>query len=302
MAVLEQQLQEREGTERGQTMRIGRRVLLGVLVLVQQAVGAAAAERAAAGDYTFGVVPQFEQRKLYAVWNPIVSALEKETGLSLKLETTLKINDFEREYVGEKFDFVYMNPYFIVRGVRPGTYLPIARDNKPHCGILVVRKNGPIKTVADLEGKSVAFPTPNAIGATLMTRSEIEDRYGVKVKPLFVKTHSSVYYHVAKGLTPAGGGVLKTLQEQDSAVRDLLAVLYTTRPMPNLPVAAHKRVPADVREKLQRAFLALGETDEGRALLAKIPMTEVVATTLDEYLPIQTWGLERFFDPGWSED
>lgn len=50
--------------------------------------------------------------------------------------------------------------------------------------------------------------------------------------------------------------------------------------MPNLPVAANRRVPAEVCAKVQRAFLALGKTDEGRALLAKVPMTEIVATTL----------------------
>ncbi len=277
-------------------MRIGRFVLLGVLLQWLLPAGAAALE------YSFGVVPQFEQRKLYEIWDPIVSALEKETGLSIKLVTTLKINDFEKEYMGEKFDFVYMNPYFIVRGVKPGTYVPIVRDNKPHHGILVALKSGPVKTVADLQGKTVAFPTPNAIGATLMTRSEIEDRHGVKVEPLYVKTHSSVYYRVAKGLAAAGGGVLKTLQEQDPAVRELLAILYTTRPMPNLPVAANRRVPPDVRAKVQRAFLALGKTEAGRVLLAKVPMTEIVATTLDEYLPIATWGLERYFDPAWSED
>lgn len=278
-----------------------RPALLAALVLGLLPAGAAAAA-SAAGAYSFGVVPQFEQRKLYAIWEPVIGALERETGLSFKLETTLRINDFEKEYMDERFDFVYMNPYFIVRGVKPGTYVPIVRDDKPHHGILVVLKGGPVKRVADLAGKRVAFPTPNAIGATLMTRSEIEEKHGVKVDPLYVKSHSSVYYHVAKGLAAAGGGVLKTLQEQDPAVRDLLTVLYTTRPMPNLPVAANRRVPPDVRAKVQAAFLALAKTEEGRALLAKVPMTEVVATTLDEYLPIGTWGLERYFDPTWSED
>ncbi len=253
-------------------------------------------------EYSFGVTPQFQQQKLYAIWKPIIDELEKKTGLAFKLVTTLKINNFEKEYMGEKFDFAYVNPYFIVRGVKPGTYLPLVRDNKPHRGIVVVRKDGPIGKIADLEGKTVAFPTPNAIGATLMTRSELERLFGVKVVPVYVKSHSSVYLHVAKGLTAAGGGVLKTLQEQDAAVRNQLSVLHTTAVIPNLPVAANRRVPADVREKVRRAFLALAKTDEGRALLAKVPMTEIVATSLDDYLVIERWGLERYFDPTWSED
>lgn len=282
-------------------MKIGRKDLVRALLSVVLMAGAAMAEGRNEREFAFGVVPQFEQRKLFAIWNPVIAALEKETGLSFRLVTTLKINDFEKEYIEGKFDFVYMNPYFIVRGVKPGTYLPIVRDNKPHKGVLVVLKNGPIKKVADLAGKTVAFPSPNAIGATLMTRTEIDRQFGVKVVPLFVKTHSSVYLHVATGLTAAGGGVLKTLQEQDESIRDMLTVLYTTQTMPNLPVAAHRRVPPEVRAMVQKAFLALGATDDGRALLAKIPMQEIVATTLDEYLIIDKWGLEKYFDPAWSD-
>ena len=253
-------------------------------------------------EYSFGITPQFEKRKLYAIWKPIIDELKKKTGLSFKLITSLKINEFEKEYMAERLDFAYLNPYLIVRGGKPGAYLPLVRDNKPHHGIVVVRKDGPISKISDLEGKTVAFPTPNAIGATLMTRSELERLFGVRVVPLYVKSHSSVYLHVARGLTAAGGGVLKTLQEQDAATRDLLSVLHTTEVMPNLPVAANHSVPADVREKVRRAFLALAATEEGRALLAKVPMTEIVATSLNDYLVIEKWGLERYFDPTWSED
>lgn len=281
-------------------MKIKGKTFLWTVLLLLLAVPAFAADKDLP-QYSLGVVPQFEQRKLYAIWKPIIEALTKETGLSFNLVTTLKINDFEKEYMAEKFDFAYMNPYFIVRGVAPGTYLPLVRDNKPHRGILVVRKDGPVSTPADLQGKTVAFPAPNAIGATLMTRAELERKYGVQVEPLFVKTHSSVYLHVAKGLAVAGGGVVKTFEEQDPEVRDQLRVLHTTEVMPNLPVAANRRVPVEVREKVQKAFLALGATVEGKELLAKIPMTEIVATSLDEYLVIEQWGLDKFFDPNWSD-
>lgn len=282
-------------------MKIKRRTFLWALLHLLVFSGAVMAQDKGVHQYSLGVVPQFEQRKLYAIWKPIIDALEKETGFSFNLVTTLKINDFEKEYMAEKFDFAYMNPYFIVRGVTPGTYIPLVRDNKPHRGIVVVRKDGPISKTDDLKGKTVAFPTPNAIGATLMTRAELERKYGILVNPLYVKSHSSVYLHVAKGLAVAGGGVEKTLQEQDPVVRDQLSVLYTTEVMPNLPIAANQRVPADVREKVQRAFLALGETDEGKALLAKVPMTEIVPTSLEEYLVIEQWGLEKYFDPKWSD-
>jgi len=56
---------------------------------------AMAADRAPR-EYIFGVTPQFPQGKLYAIWKPIIDELEKKTGLSFRLVTTLKINDFEK--------------------------------------------------------------------------------------------------------------------------------------------------------------------------------------------------------------
>jgi len=252
--------------------------------------------------YVFGVVPQFEQRKLFAIWKPIIDDLERRTGLSFDLVTTLKIQDFEKEFIQGNFDFAYMNPYHILKAVPAQGYIPLVRDKAPLRGVLVVRKDGPIRTVAELSGKVVAFPSPNALGAALLMRADLERLYHIKVTPLYVKTHSSVYLHVVKDLTAAGGGVQKSLQEQSPDIRDALRVLYTTRPLPSHPVAAHPRVPKEQREKVRRALLAMGAGPEGNELLSRIPMKEITAASMDDYKEMQEWGLDAYWDPFWKED
>ncbi len=265
----------------------------GALALALAVLGSSPA--AAAEPYTIAVVPQFEQRKLFATWDPIIAELQARTGLSFKLEATLTVPEFEKRLAKGSFDFVYANPYQILReGPRQG-YQPLVRDATPLRGILVVRKDSPIHSVAELDGKELAVPSPNALGASLLLRADLSRRFQVTVVPVDVKTHSSVYLHVVNGLTPAGGGVEKTLQEQPPQVREALRVLYTTREMPSHPVAAHPRVPAEVREKVRRALLAMGASEQGRALLAKIPMTQPVSASLQDYLPMRDWGLEKFW-------
>jgi len=256
----------------------------------------------AAGTYVFGVVPQFEQRKLYAIWEPVIRELEKRTGLTFKLATTLNIQDFEMEFVQGSFDFVYMNPYHVLKANNSQGYIPLVRDKTPLRGILVVQKDGPVQKIPDLNGKVVAFPSPNALGASLLMRADLERLHHVSVKPLYVKTHSSVYLHVVKGLTAAGGGVEKTLQEQEQAIRDSLRVIYTTRDMPSHPVAAHPRVPQGYREKVRQALLELGKSREGRELLSKIPVRQVIPASMDDYSVMLGWGLESYWDPFWKED
>lgn len=283
-----------------------RRACTALLLCMICLLGAAAVDRAgqaaAAEPYTFGVVPQFEQRKLHTIWKPVIDELEKRTGLDFKLATTLKIQDFEKELSAGRFDFVYTNPYQILKSTAPHEYIPLVRDKAPLRGILVVRTDGPVQAISDLQGKTVAFPSPNALGASLLMRADLERLYHVRIEPLYVKTHSSVYLHVIQGLTAAGGGVEKTLREQDAVIRDSLRVIYTTRNMPSHPVAAHPRVPKTAREKVRQAFLDMGKSAEGRELLSKIPVKEIIPTSMDDYRVMLGWGLDAYWDPHWKEE
>ncbi|GFO55380.1 phosphate ABC transporter substrate-binding protein [Geomonas sp. Red276] len=252
---------------------------------------------AAAATYTFGIVPQFEQRKLHAIWRPIIDELQRRTGLTFKLVTTLQIQDFDKEISKGSFDFIYVNPYYIVQARKSQGYIPLVSDRTKIHGVLVVKKDSPYQDVAPLKGKVIALPSPNALGAALMMRADLERHFHITMEPLYVKTHSSVYLHVVQGLAAAGGGIDKTLKEQPPSVRDALRVIYTTRPIPSHPVAAHRRVPKGDAEKVRQALLAMGQDPAGRALLAKVPFKEIGPTTLAEYLQMVEWGLERYWQP-----
>lgn len=261
-----------------------------VLLLLVAAAGARAGE-----SYTFAVVPQYEQRKLFAIWKPIVDDVARRSGVPLRLVATLTVAEFERELSKGSFDFNYANPYHILRESKRQGYLPLLRDSAPLQGILVVARDSPLQSPAELDGRTLAVPSPNALGASLLLRSDLEQLYKVRVDMLDVKTHSSVYLNVAKGLADAGGGVQKTLAEQDAAVRGALRILYTTRPMPSHPVSAHPRVPKPVREAVRQAFFDLAATPAGHALFAEVPMAQPVATSIKDYNVMLDWRLDRYW-------
>lgn len=245
--------------------------------------------------YRFGVVPQFEHRKLFAIWKPIIDEISRRTGIRLELAATLTVPEFERALSAGNYDFVYANPYHILREYTHQGYLPLVRDDKPLRGILVVHRDNPVRSPVELRGQRLAIPSFNAVGASLLLRADLEDLFKVEMIPVNVKTHSSAYLQVASGQLPAAGGVEKTLQEQDVRVRDLLRVIYTTRDMPSHPVAAHPRVPPRLRQAVQQAILDLDGSKAGHELLAHVPIQRAVATSMQDYLPMRQWGLDRFW-------
>lgn len=248
-----------------------------------------------AESYTFGVVPQYDQRQLHAIWSPVLKELQRRTGLSFKLAAMPTIPAFEKELLKGGYDFVYMNPYHLLKMGKDAGYIPLVRDGVNLRGILVVPKESAIKSPSELDGKTVAFPSPNALGASLVMRADLARIFRVKITPLYVRTHDSVYLHVAKGLADAGGGVEKTLGEQEKPVQDALRILYVSHELPSHPVAMNPKVSRPDAEKVRRAFLEMAADKEGQALLARIPIKNPVATSMDDYTPMKKLGLEAFW-------
>lgn len=267
------------------------RNLATVLAFSITAAGTALAQQ----TYTLAVTPQFENRQLFSIWKPIVTELEKRTGLRFKLVASLSLEEFEHEFARGSNDFVYANPYLLVRENDRQGYIPLVRDRTPIRGVLVVRKDSPIHTPAELAGKSVTFPSPNALAAGLMLRADLDQRFKVRVVPIAAKSHTSSYMHVINGLADAGGGTNMTLQQQIPEIRDALRVLYTTREAPSLPFAAHPRVRREDRERVRRAMLELAATPEGKRLLDRVPMTRPVAANIEEYLALRAWHLDAYW-------
>lgn len=249
-----------------------------------------------AQTYSFGVVPQFNARKINAIWQPILMELSKRTGYDFRLTGSATIPAFEGQFMAAEFDFAYMNPYHAFRAAEVQRYIPLVRDvGKTLHGIVVVKKDSNIKSVRDLDGKTVAFPAPNAVGASLIPRADFKNQYHITVKPKYVQSHSSVYLNVALGRVTAGGGVQKTLSRQADRIKNKLRVIYKTREFAPHPVVAHERVPEEVRAKVSAALLAMGRDETSRKLLESVPISKIGPAVLDDYKPLGTWGLEAFY-------
>lgn len=268
------------------------------LLLFISVIGSALAANVGqqAKAYTVGIVPQFDARHIYEIWRPILDTLEQKTGIQLILQGAPTITDFEVEFNRGDFDFAYMNPYHILVANDSQGYEPLVRDvGKLLQGILVVHKDSPIQSPEELGGKTISFPAPNALGASLLLRADLHDLFNIDFIPRYVKTHSSVYLNVALGLVDAGGAVQKTLLQQPAATRDALRVLYRTRKLPPHPFCAHPRVPIVVQNKIKMALIDLGSSEQGRRLLAKIPVKEIGLASMEDYQPLTAMGLDRFY-------
>jgi len=220
------------------------------------------------GELVLGVVPQQSPVKLQAAWAPVADYLSRKTGLNVRFKTEASIAAFERELYAGHYDLAYMNPYHYVLAHRAQGYEARVRASKLLQGIIVVPKEGGVGDVSSLRGKTILFPSPNAFAATLVTKYELKSKFGIDVEKemqvLYVNSHDSVYKGVARGIGDAGGGIRRTFDSlSDTAAREGLKILYTTRSYPSHPVAVKGSLPPAVQQKLTQAWLEMpaGLTD-----------------------------------------
>ena len=80
-------------------------------------------------------------------------------------------------------------------------------------------------------------------------------KQGIAFTPHFVASHDSVYYTVARGIYPAGGGVVRTLNSAPPEIREQFRVLGTTYSFTPHTFAVNPRVTYLVSQALDQAFI-----------------------------------------------
>jgi len=264
-------------------------------LLTRSAQARACLGNPAGKSWRVGIVPQLPPREISSNWTPVLKEVGLRSGQCFELVVAASIPAFEQELQSGRLDFAFLNPYHQLVAYRLQGFTPLVRDSQTSLvGLVMVRKDSPMRKLADLNGATIAFPAPNAFAASLLIRALLV-RDGIRFKPEYVRTHSNVYRSVALGSSQAGGGVNNTFQRERPELREQLRVLWRTPPFPSHPFSASKRVPEAIQAKVQASFLQLGSTPEGAQLLEKVQLPRVVKANYQrDYAPLVGLGLERF--------
>ena len=246
---------------------------------------------ASADEVTFGIVPQQSASRLAKMWTPFLQELGARTGSTFRFRTTKDIPTFEACLAAGAYDFAYMNPMHYAIFASEAEYRAIARQSKKKLkGILVARKDRAVSELEALDGGRVAFPSPGAFGASILTRSALAS-HDVEFEAAYVKSHDSVYRAVAAGLMDAGGGVLRTFGAVDPEIRDQLTVIHETNGYTPHAIAAQARVTAAFSLEVQEALLAIA--NERPELVKGIGMQGFEPGLDEDWNDVRALGMSR---------
>jgi len=270
-------------------------VTIGIFICLVLAFGGAFAVESK--PLVLSVVPRLPATVTHRDWSPFVDRLAQAIHQPVELRVFNTFADFERHALSGQADLLFANPFQMVQLRRKLEFIPLVRDGaKQLSGSLVVRSADPIKSVRELDGATIAFPHPNAFGASLYMRALLEREFGIHFTPVYVTTHANVYRNVILGKVAAGGGVNITLNLEPPSVRAQLRVIYETPGVAAHPLSAHPHVSAALREQIIDAVLRMSEDDAGREILKRVTLNQPTrADYTRDYQPLERLHLDKYY-------
>lgn len=252
------------------------------LLLLSIALGHTALQAAEPGrtPLAFGVLNQQTAAKTAQRWNPILKYLSDATGLSFQLRMGATVQDTDAMMGRGEFDLVFTNHNF--RKEYDGIYRVIARwAGKPIYGVIAVPADSPVKSLRDLNGKRVAFPSKEAFVAYAVPMVAL-NQAKISVQPVLAGNQEGALVQLQARQVDAAA-VNSRFLTQFAAKRNLgYREIYISAAFADLPVVIHPRVPREQAEAIRRALLAMKDDPAAAAILeaAEAPGFEA-ATDVD---------------------
>jgi len=232
--------------------------------------------------FRFALPPHQSPRELAKRWGPLIRHVGEHAGVNLQFQTAHSFSDYQQEMKAGRYDVSIISSYYYAAVDRAVGYTPLVHEKDAKFeGIMVVRKDSPYKTMADLKGVQIAYPGPTAI-TTLLAHTYLKAN-DIDYTPKYVVSLDSVYLSVAKGLFVAGQGEKRTFGGIDPAIRDQLRILWSADPIPPFVVIAHSRVPQATQKRIQQVMQSMGDTKETIELLSAINMKGFVIPDPSDY-------------------
>lgn len=240
------------------------RPLLRVFVLIWLSLAGSAP--ALADSYSFGVLSQRSAVLTAQFWNPILEHVKKKTGVELVLKPARTAPESSEATERGEYDFVYSNHIFQPKIAKVGYQVILRPLEDAITGQIVTLEDSPIKSLKDLEGREVGFPSQAAFVGYAVTMDQLL-RQGINVAPVFGGNQEGIMGQLKSGRVVAASVNNQLMKAFAGRENIKYRVLWESVPFYNLPIAAHPRVPKEAVQKVRQTIDAMENDPDGLKIL-----------------------------------
>jgi phosphonate transport system substrate-binding protein len=244
-------------------------------------------------ELVMGVFPRRNPSEMIEMFNPLAIYLSRVLGRPVKIETTPDFNSFWEAVAAKRYDIVHYNQYHYIRSHKLYGYQVVAKNQEDGRdtirGVILVRKDSGIQSLADLRGKTLLFGGNKQAMLSYIVPTFMLRQAGLKAgdyQEEFALNPPNVTLAVYFKRAVAGGTgdtVSNTPFVREKVDPSKLKILVTSDPVAQLPWAVRGDVSAELREQIRSALLAVKHTPEAEHILKKGYLTDITKAEDAEY-------------------
>jgi phosphonate transport system substrate-binding protein len=233
--------------------------------LLAVSVGAAHAQQQQQ-PYGFYVLTQRSVALTMQYWNPILIYASKKTGVPLELKLAKSVKEGNTLAEQGAYEFLFTNHFFTPERDRLGFRVIARPAGRGIRGQIVVPQDSPIRSISELNGKEVAFPTTDAFAAYWLPMDALL-KAKVNVKPVFTTNQEASFAQLKVG-TVAAAAVNDTIIERYARREGFeYRLLWNSEIYNDLCIMVSPKVPKDKVEAVRHALVGMSKDPEGLKVL-----------------------------------
>lgn len=198
-------------------------------------------------------------------FQPVFNAITRAYDINFVIKVGQSYGAVVQAMANDQVDVAFHGPVSYVqtreRGAAQLLAVSVDKGSSVYYSGIFVPKDSPVKTLADLKGKSVAVGDSSSASSFTFPLAMIKDAGVDPVQDLskivMTGSHVNSLKAVAEGKTDAGCASFDSLEKainQGQIAADALRPLQKSEPIPNPPIAMHTKLPDALKTKLKDAF------------------------------------------------
>lgn len=251
--------------------------------------------RVAANDHPLvvGILPTLSPRVLIGNYQPFRTYLEQALQRPVEMVTAKNFTVFHQNTMAGHYDLIVTAAHLARLAQVEGRFIPLATYQSTNRALLMTSKAVPLKSVAQLQGGTVATLDRSAliVSQTLLWLADRQLQLGKDFRLLETSSHNSAAYSVLSGesalaiVSPAG------LKQMPPDIQEGLLTFASLPPVPALMWLANPRISSEM-PRLKAVLMGFTpQLPEGKQFFDKTgyqnmrEITEEEMKSLDLHLP-----------------
>jgi phosphonate transport system substrate-binding protein len=278
-----------------QTIKNENSLRRGIVCLLCLIAAAALAPVVQAADepLVLSVFPRYNATETTTRYTPLAEYLQERLGRKVVLVTSKDFQAFWQGIEERRYDIVQYNQYHYIRSAK--TYQVIAHNKEfgksTMAGVLYVRKDSGITSLAQLRGRTVMFGGGEDAMISYIAPVYMMLQAGLKkdeFKSQFSVTPINSVIGVYRKLADAAGSADNVVGQPvitNAINMDELTALAVSEQLLQLPWSVKRSMPAQLRESIKSSLVDLENSEAGRSVLKTALLTGIGKAEDKDYDP-----------------